>query len=245
MPLSILQKVVGISRSFRKPQVQVTISEGVLKIDSWRCSGAITVGPLPDPKVDLPVDASTVDTLALAELLSPDQLVNEGLHRRVQEAREVASDAISKATLALKPLGISREQVHELVDKHVRQVSSGLAKTLAKGTGDSWWKRICSIGWPSPHDIELAKRWEAVEDALRRDSFVELFAHIRMIYERDKPRIALEDGFPDFVTPFNEDADVFVSDLLEPVSDAYALLNNTGAIQQQFGAEADRAVRSL
>jgi hypothetical protein len=35
---------------------------------------------------------------------------------------------------------------------------------------------------------------------------VELFGHIRTIYERDKPRLALEAGFPKFVPPFNGDA---------------------------------------
>jgi Protein of unknown function DUF262/Protein of unknown function (DUF1524) len=96
-----------------------------------------------------------------------------------------------------------------------------------------------------PHDAELAKRWEAVEDALGRDSFVELFAHIRMIYERDKPRIALEDGFPAVVSPFNGDCNAFVSDLLEPLADAYVLLSGPIAIQQQFGADCAKAVRSL
>jgi hypothetical protein len=94
-------------------------------------------------------------------------------------------------------------------------------------------------------DVALAKRWESVEDELGREAFVELFAHIRMIYERDKPRIALEDGFPKSVTPFNGDCDAFISDILEPISDAYTLLNNPVMVQEQFGGEADRAVRSL
>jgi hypothetical protein len=76
------------------------------------------------------VNASTVDTLALAELLSPDQLIQQGLHRRVDKAREVASEAISKAVLALKPLDISREHVQQFVDEQVRQVSQKLARAL-------------------------------------------------------------------------------------------------------------------
>lgn len=40
-------------------------------------------------------------------------------------------------------------------------------------------------------EVGLAKRWEAVEAALGRERFVELFGHIRMIYERKKPRSAL------------------------------------------------------
>jgi len=94
-------------------------------------------------------------------------------------------------------------------------------------------------------EVALAKRWETVEDELGRDSFVELFAHIRMIYERDKPRIALEDGFPVQVTPFKKDADEFVSNVLEPLVDAYELLGNPQVIQDQFGESAAKAVRSM
>jgi hypothetical protein len=94
-------------------------------------------------------------------------------------------------------------------------------------------------------DVALARRWEAVEDELGRDAFVELFAHIRMIYEREKPRVSLEEGFPIFVVPFNGDCAVFISDILEPISDAYTLLNSTLIIQEQFGGDAAKAVRSL
>jgi hypothetical protein len=91
----------------------------------------------------------------------------------------------------------------------------------------------------------LAERWECAELATGRDGMVELFGHIRMIYERDKPRLALEAGFPNVVKPFKGDADQFVSDVLEPIADAFTLLRNTEAIQQQFGSEAAKAVRSL
>jgi hypothetical protein len=94
-------------------------------------------------------------------------------------------------------------------------------------------------------EVDLANRWEVIEQALGRDEMVELFGHVRMIYERDKPRVALETGFPKVVTAFVEDADRFVSDILEPLSDALLLLDKTDVISQQFGSEAARAVRSL
>lgn len=91
----------------------------------------------------------------------------------------------------------------------------------------------------------LAKRWEAVELALGRDPFVELFGHIRMIYERDKPRSALETTFSKVVGPFGGDAEAFVSDVLEPAADAYALLAEPNALKAELGRDAARAVRSL
>jgi Protein of unknown function DUF262 len=94
-------------------------------------------------------------------------------------------------------------------------------------------------------ETDLANRWETAEQTLGRDKMVELFGHIRMIYERDKPRMALESGFEQFVTPFNGDADRFVSDILEPIVDASILLGNDQDVEKQFGFEAAKAVRSF
>lgn len=91
----------------------------------------------------------------------------------------------------------------------------------------------------------LADRWEAVEHSLGRERMVELFGHIRMMYERDKPRLALEAGFPMFVEPFGGDADHFVGNILEPIADAFRLLSRQDVIIKRFGAEAGKMIRSL
>jgi len=91
----------------------------------------------------------------------------------------------------------------------------------------------------------IANRWEQVEQALGRERMVELFGHIRMIYERDKPRLALEAGFQKFVPPFSGDAEAFISNILEPLADAWLLLTDTARVQKHFGSEAGKAVRSL
>jgi hypothetical protein len=95
------------------------------------------------------------------------------------------------------------------------------------------------------NETALANRWEQVEQALGRDRMVELFGHIRMIYERDKPRLALEDGFRKFVPPFSGKADTFISNILEPISDSLLLLSDSLKVQKYFGVEAAKAVRSL
>ena len=74
---------------------------------------------------------------------------------------------------------------------------------------------------------------------------VELFGHIRMIYERDKPRLALEAGFPKFVPPFKQDANSFISNILEPLADVSLLLSDSVRVQKHFGSEAAKAARSL
>ena len=97
----------------------------------------------------------------------------------------------------------------------------------------------------SAQETGLAKRWESVELELGRDKFVELFGHIRMIFERDKPRSALENAFRAVVPPFAGKPEIFIADVLEPVADAYSLLGDSKEIKARFGAEAAKAVRSL
>ena len=91
----------------------------------------------------------------------------------------------------------------------------------------------------------LAKRWEAVELLLGRDPFVELFGHLRMMFEREKPRAALETAFADKVAPFRGDPDAFLGEVLEPTADVFSLLSRAAALQPEFGRDAARAVRSL
>ena len=98
---------------------------------------------------------------------------------------------------------------------------------------------------PEDAEMALAERWEAVEQESGRDGMVELFGHIRMIYEREKPRLALETGFPKFVTPFDDDAEKFVSELLEPVADAFTLLKENDALKRLFGNDTAKVVRAL
>lgn len=94
-------------------------------------------------------------------------------------------------------------------------------------------------------ETELASRWDQIETQLGRDAMVELFGHIRMVHEREKPRQALEAAFGKLVPLFVENPEKFVTTILEPLSDAFRLLNDSRKITQRFGTETAKAVRSL
>ncbi|MGH6895289.1 MAG: DUF262 domain-containing protein [Geminicoccaceae bacterium] len=94
-------------------------------------------------------------------------------------------------------------------------------------------------------EAALARDWESIEEVLGRDRFVELFTHIRMIYEREKPRSALESAFRDIVGPFDAEPASFIPAVLEPLSEAMKMLDDAVEVQRQFGAAAAKAVRSL
>lgn len=91
----------------------------------------------------------------------------------------------------------------------------------------------------------LSQRWENIEVALERGKFLDLFTHIRMIFERDKPRSALEIGFPEQVPIFRKDPVGFVDKVLEPYADAFMLSQNDTELRKRFGSQTANLVRSL
>lgn len=94
-------------------------------------------------------------------------------------------------------------------------------------------------------EADLARRWEEIELTVGRDRFVELFGQLRMIFEREKPRTALDVGFAKAVAAFTGDAETFVGDILEPLASASDLLAKPEAFAKRYGTEAGRALRSL
>ena len=95
------------------------------------------------------------------------------------------------------------------------------------------------------NEDQLSRFWEDTEVSLGRDKFNDIFTHIRMIFERDKPRSALEDGFPRAVTSFNEDPINFVNTILDPYANAFALSLNDPELRNSFDVVTANLIRSL
>ena len=90
---------------------------------------------------------------------------------------------------------------------------------------------------------EYAEKWEGIEQGLGRDNFRDLFAHIRMIYRKDKLRGTLQKEFQEHVLDAlppgdlsPEKAMVFVDTVLEPYSDVYETVSGA-SYQSSEGAE--------
>lgn len=62
--------------------------------------------------------------------------------------------------------------------------------------------------------------WEVLEDALGREAFGDLFAHIRMIHRKQKMRGTLEREFRDFVNPTAQPVN-FIEDQLKPSAEVF------------------------
>jgi hypothetical protein len=90
----------------------------------------VTLGISPAQKFDLPADAGVLDTLAMTLLLSPEQIVDQGLRDRVETAQRYTSEAVSGAKEALRELGIPRKRIQELVDVRIKEAAEKVARVI-------------------------------------------------------------------------------------------------------------------
>jgi hypothetical protein len=129
MPLKTLKQLVQAAGTFGKPEIKLHFEPGKVQVEKFTIRHPdVTLGIFPSHKFDLPPDAGVLDTLALASLLSPEQIADQGLRERVEAAQRRTSAAVSSAEGALRELGIQREHIQELVDANVKAAAQRLPK---------------------------------------------------------------------------------------------------------------------
>ena len=94
---------------------------------------------------------------------------------------------------------------------------------------------------------EYAVKWESIEEELGRDDFRDLFAHIRMIYRKDKLRGSLENEFQTYVISglTSKKAIDFVDDELEPYADAYEIVSRASYESTEDAEKVNALLRHL
>ena len=133
IPIPTLEKIAAVAKTFKAKETLVLVWDGLIKIGSWQTRNAeITLGTIPDQSFDMPSDASYLDTLALASLLTPAAVKEQGLERRVVKAQRAKEDAIERAKRALEPLLVEREKIAELVEEHIAKAGERLRSVLQK-----------------------------------------------------------------------------------------------------------------
>jgi hypothetical protein len=120
IPLSALEAIASTAGMFKKKEIKILVEDGAIKIDTFRHSHPeIRLGILPDQRIDLPVDASLLDTLCVGAILTESGIEEQGLTNRILDAWERANHAITSAVGSLAPLGISEQQIRQLVEEQV------------------------------------------------------------------------------------------------------------------------------
>ena len=79
---------------------------------------------------------------------------------------------------------------------------------------------------PEDREDEYTRKWEDLEDELGRDEFGNLFAHLYVIYNKNRHHRELSTAFRTDVLEGNEVGGMrFVDDVLEPYADAYQVVS--------------------
>ena len=133
LPILTMEKIAAVAKTFKAKETLVVIWDGLIKIGSWQTKNSeIVLGVIPDQSFDIPADASFLDTLAAASLLTPAGIKAQGLEKRVVKAERAKQDAIDRATRALEPLKIDRDQIAALVEEHILEAGKRLQRALQK-----------------------------------------------------------------------------------------------------------------
>ena len=97
---------------------------------------------------------------------------------------------------------------------------------------------------PSDSQVGYARKWESYEEELGRGNFRNLFAHIRMIYRRDKQRGTLQAEFRENVLS-KYAAQQFVDEVLEPYAEVYGILSDASYESSEDPRAVNRLLRHL
>lgn len=131
LPLRTLKDLVQAAGTFRRPELKLRFEPGQVQVEKFIIRHPdVAVGILPSQEFDLPPDASVLDTLGMASLLSPEEIVDQGLRERVEAAQRYTSVAVSSAEAALRELGIRRERIQELVDAGIKDTAQELGTVI-------------------------------------------------------------------------------------------------------------------
>jgi hypothetical protein len=131
IPLRIVGEVDEAVKTFKTKELPFLCEPGRIKVGSMSVKHAeIKVGRASNRCLELPVDLSLLDTLALAEIFDSDKILEEGLRPRVEKARDTRTHAINAARANLEAFGVTERQLQGLIDAHVKNAAEKLRPSL-------------------------------------------------------------------------------------------------------------------
>jgi hypothetical protein len=132
LPLRVLVRVVDVARTYKQKETTILIDQGFAKVGKTKTSHPdIVVGVDSSVEMSMPPSASVLDTLAVASMMSPEEIANAGLRDRVESAQKAVSAAVASAVAALKELNVGVQDITEIVDRRVVEAAQ-LIRKIAK-----------------------------------------------------------------------------------------------------------------
>jgi hypothetical protein len=129
LPLRVLVRVVDVARTYKQKESTILIDQGFAKVGKTKTSHPdIVVGVDSSVEMSMPPSASVLDTLAVASMMSPEEIANAGLRDRVESAQKAVSAAVESAVAALKDFNVGVQDITEIVDRRIVETAQVIRK---------------------------------------------------------------------------------------------------------------------
>jgi hypothetical protein len=133
LPISVLSKIGVLAMQFKKKTITVLLKDGQAKIETAVVSHpAINLDAKGSAPILIPVNASDLDILATAEVVSKEDISDAGLKERLKRAIESREAAVERAVEALDVFGVQKDELLDLVNKHIKELAKGVKKSLGR-----------------------------------------------------------------------------------------------------------------
>lgn len=132
MTIPMLRKMLKLAATFKQERLRIRIEAERVRIETFGISSPdIELKPLGGRIADVPVNASTLDLIALLKLYSHEEIEESGLAARVAKAQEIAIADLDRAASSLKEYGVRRDDIRHLMETAI----SDHAKTITRALG--------------------------------------------------------------------------------------------------------------
>jgi hypothetical protein len=124
LPLKIFAKLIDMAKTYHQRESTILVDDGYAKVGRTKTSHPdITVGDVCSHPLSIPPNASAIDTLAVASMMTPEQIADAGLRDRVENAQKRASAAVVLALGALKEFNVTSTDLAEIIDQRVAEAA--------------------------------------------------------------------------------------------------------------------------
>jgi len=127
-----LELLDSISDLADTTKLELHFREGVVacgRVKSRR--GSITLGTVPDSRIQVPIDLSNFELLVVERILGKELAKGQGLQPRIEKAKEQMNNAIARASSELADFGMNEDGVRRVVELAMEDAKEGIAKGLS------------------------------------------------------------------------------------------------------------------
>jgi hypothetical protein len=135
-PASVLHRLKSILKTYKEDPLRIRITPGRVRVENTAISEPrIVLRNIASRIIDVPTNARDLDLLALPFLFTTEEISDSNLTTRVLNAQQSLSDSISWAASSLASLGVTSDEVRQLVESKIRAYAATLTPNLFGKSG--------------------------------------------------------------------------------------------------------------